>query len=96
MGKTNPNFPNNAKCIMDSLKDGRSNRSEYDSIVSSYRNLLSLEEGFSVQFARSQANMLAHALARTSCQILSSHSWLSLPGQFAGLLFATCFSINHQ
>ena len=38
------------------------------------QNLLSLEEGFSVQFARSQANMLAHALARTSCQILSSHS----------------------
>ena len=33
-------FEVDAKCILDSLKDGRSNRSEYGSIVSSCRNLL--------------------------------------------------------
>ena len=82
------------KCILDSLKDGRSGRSKYGSIVSSCRDLLSLEESFSVQFARRQANVFAHALARTSCQFLSSHSWLSLAVQFTWLLSATCFYIN--
>ena len=82
------------KCILDSLKDGRSGRSKYGFIVSSCRDLLSLEESFSVQFARRQANVLAHALARTSCQFLSSHSWISLVVQFTWLLSTTCFSIN--
>ena len=74
--------PSHEKCIIDSLKDVRSGRSKYGSIVSSCRDLLSLEESFSVQFARRQANVLAHALARTSCQFLSSHSWISLAVQF--------------
>ena len=82
------------KCILDSLKDGRSGRSKYGSIVSSCRDFLSLEESFSVQFTRRQAHVLAHALAKTSCQFLSSHSWLSLAVQFTWLLSASCFYIN--
>ena len=87
-------FEVDEKCILDSLKDGHSGRSEYGSIVSSCRDLLSLEESFSVQFSHRQVNVLAHALAKTSCQFLSSHSWFSLPVQFTWLLSATCFSIN--
>ena len=67
-------FEVDAKSILNSMAMERTDLSELHSIVSLCGGLLNMEDGFSLKFFRSQANGLAHKLARASSKYLTSHS----------------------
>lgn len=54
------------KSVVDGIRGVCHSVTEFGSILSSCRNLLSLSQNYTVSFIRRQANLVAHSLARAS------------------------------
>lgn len=67
-----------AKSIMDSIHVSKVDLSEFGTIIYSCKSLLQHEPSFSVCFARQQANLVAHQVARVS-HLYASPIVLSYP-----------------
>jgi ribonuclease HI len=59
-------FETDSKNVVDAIHNLRSGISEFSSIISHIRNVLSLNQNFVVKFVRRHANMVAHNLARAA------------------------------
>jgi ribonuclease HI len=72
-------FETDSKNVVDAIHNLRSGISEFSSIISHIRNVLSLNQNFVVKFVRRQANMVAHNLARAAIVWASRYVFDVLP-----------------
>jgi ribonuclease HI len=72
-------FETDSKNVVDAIHNIRLGISEFSSIISHIRNVLSLNQNSVVKFVRRQANMVAHNLARAAIVWASRYVFDVLP-----------------
>ncbi|XVF75285.1 hypothetical protein PTKIN_Ptkin13bG0174900 [Pterospermum kingtungense] len=84
-------FETDAKYAVDAIHGEQQDHSEYGSLISECRSLLTNDDGFSVHFVRRQANEITHTLVKLSCFLTSSVLWREPPIDVLNLLDDVCF-----
>ncbi|GAU34839.1 hypothetical protein TSUD_259190 [Trifolium subterraneum] len=83
-GYSNVIFETDSQIVANSISSNRSGVSEFSSVVSTIRRMLSIRNDFKVKSIRRQANMVAHTLARAAV------SW---PSRCTFDLLPTCIEL---
>ncbi|XVF61968.1 hypothetical protein PTKIN_Ptkin08bG0178100 [Pterospermum kingtungense] len=81
-----------AKSVLEALSSTSVDLSEFGALVQGCRDVLQVEDGFSIGFARRSANVCAHAMARASLCYANSKEWSVPPNCIADLLSDVCAS----
>lgn len=75
------------KIIADSLNSSSQDLTEFGDLIKSCKDLLSLKQGFTIQFVKRQANMAAHTLARRAATHAWAHITSTVPTCIASIIF---------
>jgi ribonuclease HI len=78
-GWTNIIFESDSKVVVDAVLTNHQGNSEWSSLISSIKLLLSSYTNFEIKFSKRQANMAAHTLARAICSWSSRLFFTSIP-----------------
>ncbi|XP_073017991.1 uncharacterized protein [Primulina eburnea] len=83
-------FETDSKLVVDAIASNLADRSEFGSIVAACCSLLYQEPSYEVRFARRQANMAAHTLARAANSSASLFISYDSPAFISDILFQDC------